>query len=135
VNVEIHRAGSQLMEVGLPEVRAATLYQNNLGATPAPELVTETGDQLEAARTTANDHDAWFARYVDHLKSALERAARTPRESLSYSAPASRSLSGAPTAVPVPFAQLFARRSVTRYGIWYTFQGRPQADREASGGS
>ena len=58
MRVQIDRAGSDLVQVRLPEMRARLLDQRDLRHTAATQLVTQPSGQLEPACPTAHDHDA-----------------------------------------------------------------------------
>jgi hypothetical protein len=58
MHVEIDGSGCEFVQVRFPKVRATALDQDDLGAAFATELVAESGDELQAACATADDHDA-----------------------------------------------------------------------------
>jgi hypothetical protein len=58
MHVEIDRACSQLVQVGLPEVGATTFDEGDVGTAATTEFVAESGDEFESASATADDDDA-----------------------------------------------------------------------------
>ena len=57
VHIEIDGAGRELVQVGLPEMRATALDERDRRTTASTEGIAETGSKLEAAGTAADDDD------------------------------------------------------------------------------
>ncbi len=85
VDVEIHAAGGQLVQVRLPEMRARLLDQRDVRLAAPAELVAEPRRKLQPARAAADDDDAVRRRTRFRLGvlhrgiSRLSRACRAPR--------------------------------------------------------
>ena len=58
VIADVHAAGRDLVQLGLPDVRALAVDQGDFGRAAAAELAAQSGGQFEATGTTADDHDA-----------------------------------------------------------------------------
>ena len=58
VGVQVHAAGGNLVQVRLPEMRARLFDQRDAGFAGLTQLVAQTGGQLQAAGTAADDEDA-----------------------------------------------------------------------------
>jgi hypothetical protein len=57
MRVQVHRAGRDLVQVGLPEVRAGLLDQGHLGLALLAQLVAQARGQLETTGAASNDDD------------------------------------------------------------------------------
>ena len=58
VQADVHAAGCDLVQLGLPDVGALLIDQRDLGATAFAQTVAERGRQFEPARTSTHDDDA-----------------------------------------------------------------------------